>query len=151
MHTHTHPHIKTHNTHIQTHDTYITPTHTLRVSHITDASTARGAGFTLPACSVPIQKLIHLCWDSKSLSSHLHRGGAGEQGRTGEGKKGGGGGSSGEMTSPSLKCHHYLKPRLSYLQRWHHPVFAPPPSVLSKVVWWGSVFVCVQVQGWLES
>lgn len=96
-----------------------------------------GAGFTVPGCSLPIQKLILLLWDSKNLASHLHWWWGEEEGREGEDRrkrKGGGGGSSGRMTSPFLKCHHYLKPRLSCLQGWHHPLIAPPPSVLSEVV-----------------
>lgn len=69
----------------------------------------------------------------------------GEGGQEGE-RKGGGGGSSGRMTSPSLKCHHYLKPQLSCLQRWHHPLFAPPPSV-SRICGGGRMFVCVHTGG----
>ncbi len=117
-------------THIKTHKH--PHSNTWRVSHIA----ARGAGFTLPACSEPFQKLILQRCDSKRLASHLHWwwGGEGrrEGGQEGE-KREGGGGSSGRMTSPSLKCHHYLKPGLNCLQRWHHPLFAPPPSVLECV------------------
>lgn len=71
----------------------------------------------------------------------------GREGRRGE--KGRRGGSSGRMTSPSLKCHHYLKPRLSCLQRWHHPIFAPPPPVLVCGEG-GCLFVCVCTQACLR-
>lgn len=102
-----------------------------------------GAWFTVPACAAPIQKLLLPRCDWKTLTSHLHWWwvGKGEQ----KWKKGGGEGGSGRMTSPSLKCHHYLKPRLSRLQRWHHPIFGPPPSVLLNVVR-EDVSLCVRMQ-----
>lgn len=55
--------------------TCMTPTHTLRVSHVTDTSPSPAWGWVgsrCLTCSVPIQKLMLLRRDSKSLSSHLH-------------------------------------------------------------------------------
>lgn len=101
-------------------------------------------------CSVPIQKLILLHWDSKSLASHLHRGWGGE-GRGG--RRPGVEGKQEEEEAAVEEWHHLswnvtIISSLSFscLQRWHHPIGAPPPSVLSIAVWGGSVFICVHVQ-----
>lgn len=67
----------------------------------------------------------------------------GEEGGGQRGKKGRRGGSSGRMTSPSLKCHHYLKPRLSMSTEVTSSSLCPSP--LCSRMWRGRMFVCVRV------
>lgn len=99
-------------------------------------------GFTPPASTEPIQKLILPAQGFKKTGqppAPRMRRRSRRRGRTGVER--GGRGNSGRMTSPSLKCHHYLKLQLSRLERWHHPLYAPP---LSPSAWWGSLFVCMK-------
>lgn len=113
------------------------------------AQTARGAGFTVPACSVPIQKLILRLCDWKSPASHLHWGWGDEGGRAGGERKGGG--------EVAVEEWHHLPWNVTIISSLGLAVYRGdiilslplPPSVLVCGEG-GCLFVCVCTQACLR-
>lgn len=109
---HTHSHILKHMTPTFKH---MTPTHIKSLTHHSYKH-SMGGGFTLPlllcAYSKANSPALGFKEPGQPPAPRMGRGGEGrEEARSGR-KAVGGGGGSGRMTSPFLKCHHYLKPQL---------------------------------------
>lgn len=132
--THTHSHILKH---ITPTFKYMTPTHIKSLTHHSYKH-SMGGGFTLP---------LLLCAYSKANSPAL---GFKELGQPPAPRMGRGGRKPGvegkqEEEEAAVEAWHHLSWNVtiisslsfSCLQRWHHPIGAPPPSVLSIAVWGG--------------